>query len=111
VLDLAIMDLRAPLDLTIDPAQAAEALEQMCVTLLQRAAAIADTRYCVVSTLCEYNTAGLHAGWGKYDNEAVPLVWSWATWVPPQDRRRPSPDRLIALLPRTSAPRATSPPS
>jgi hypothetical protein len=48
MLDIAIMDLHAPLSLAIDPVQAAE---RTCVNLLQRAADIADTRCCMDSTL------------------------------------------------------------
>jgi hypothetical protein len=53
MLDTAIMDLHAPLNLAIDPVQAAE---RTCVNLLQRAADIADTQCCMDSTLQEYNT-------------------------------------------------------
>jgi hypothetical protein len=35
--DIAVVDLRAPLNRVIDPAQVAEALEQMCLVLLSRA--------------------------------------------------------------------------
>jgi hypothetical protein len=54
MLDAAIMDLHAPLDLAIDPAKA---VERTRVTLLKRAAKIADTRRHVNATLREYNTA------------------------------------------------------
>jgi hypothetical protein len=57
MLDTAIMDLHAPLDLAIDPAKAAEAVERTRITLLKRAAKIADTRRHVNATLHEYNTA------------------------------------------------------
>jgi hypothetical protein len=57
ILNSAIMDLRAPLDLTADPAKIAENLEQACVALLGKAVDIDDTRWCVNSTLREYNTA------------------------------------------------------
>jgi hypothetical protein len=57
ILDTFIMDLHAPLDLTIDPIKAAENLERTCIALLGKAVDIEDTRYRVNSTLCEYNTA------------------------------------------------------
>jgi hypothetical protein len=57
VLDTTIMDLRAPLDLTADPAKLTEDLERTCRTLLQEAIGIEDTRWRVLSTLHEYNTA------------------------------------------------------
>jgi hypothetical protein len=57
VLESAIMDLRAPLDLTADPAKLTEDLEQTRRTLLNNAVGIEDTRQCVFSMLREYNTA------------------------------------------------------
>jgi hypothetical protein len=57
ILDSAIMDLRAPLDLTADPAKMAENLEQARIALLDKAVDINDTRWRVNSMLCEYNTA------------------------------------------------------
>jgi hypothetical protein len=57
VLDAAITDMRAPLDLTADPAKLSEDLEQTRRNLLKEAIGIEDTRRCVLSTLHEYNTA------------------------------------------------------
>jgi hypothetical protein len=57
ILESAIMDLHAPLDLTADPAKLAEDLEQARLALLVKAVSIEDTRRCVFSTLREYNTA------------------------------------------------------
>jgi hypothetical protein len=57
VLDAAITDLRAPLDLTADPAKLTENLEWTCRTLLQEAIGVEDTRRRVLSMLHEYNTA------------------------------------------------------
>jgi hypothetical protein len=57
VLDSAITDLRAPLDLTADPAKLTEDLEQTRHTLLKEAIGVEDTRRRVLSTLHEYNTA------------------------------------------------------
>jgi hypothetical protein len=57
ILESAILDLRAPLDLTADPAKLAEDLEQTRRTLLNNAVGIEDTRRRVFSTLREYNTA------------------------------------------------------
>jgi hypothetical protein len=57
VLESTIMDLRAPLDLTADPAKLTEDLEQTCRTLLNNAVGIEGTRRRVFSTLREYNTA------------------------------------------------------
>jgi hypothetical protein len=55
-LDAAIMDLHEPLDLAIDPVKATETPERTRITLLGKAVDIKDTRCCVNSTLCEYNT-------------------------------------------------------
>jgi hypothetical protein len=51
------MDLRAPLNLTADPAKLVEDLEQTRRTLLNNAVGIEDTRRRVFSMLREYNTA------------------------------------------------------
>jgi hypothetical protein len=56
-LDVAIMDLRAPLDLTIDPVKAAEALEQTHIALLGKAADIKDNRHRMSSMLREFYAA------------------------------------------------------
>jgi hypothetical protein len=57
VLDTAIMDLHAPLDLTADPAKLTEDLEWTRRTLLQEVIGVEDTRRRVLSMLHEYNTA------------------------------------------------------
>jgi hypothetical protein len=57
VLDAAITDLRAPLDLTADPAKLSEDLERTFRNLLKEAIGVEDTRRRVLSTLHEYNTA------------------------------------------------------
>jgi hypothetical protein len=57
VLDSAITDLRAPLNITADPAKLTENLERTRLTLLKEAIGIEDTRRRVLSTLHEYNTA------------------------------------------------------
>jgi hypothetical protein len=57
ILDSAIMDLRAPLDLTADPAKISDNLEQARVALIGNAVDIDDTRRRVNSMLPEYNTA------------------------------------------------------
>jgi hypothetical protein len=57
ILESAIMDLRAPLDLTADPAKLVEGLEQTRRALLDKAVDIEDTRRRVFSMLHEYNTA------------------------------------------------------
>jgi hypothetical protein len=57
VLDAAITDLRAPHDLTADPAKLSEDLERMRRNLLKEAIGVEDTRRCVLSMLHEYNTA------------------------------------------------------
>jgi hypothetical protein len=56
ILDTTIMNLRVPLDLTIDPVKATETLEQTRIALLRKAVDIEHTRRRVNSTLCEYNT-------------------------------------------------------
>jgi hypothetical protein len=55
-LDATIMDLRAPLDLAIDPVKAIKTLERTRITLLSKAVDIEDTRRRVNSTLHEYDT-------------------------------------------------------
>jgi hypothetical protein len=50
------MDLRAPLDLTADPAKLAEDLEQACLALLDKVVGIKDTRRRIFSMRREYNT-------------------------------------------------------
>jgi hypothetical protein len=57
VLDSAITNLRAPLDITADPAKLTEYLERTCLTLLKEAISVEDTRRRVLSMLHEYNTA------------------------------------------------------
>jgi hypothetical protein len=57
VLDAAIPDLRAPLDLTADPAKLSEDLERTRRNLLKEAIGVKDTHRRVLSTLHEYNTA------------------------------------------------------
>jgi hypothetical protein len=57
VLDAAIMDLRAPLDLTTDPAKLFKDLEWKHRNLLKEAIGVEDTHRCVLSTLHKYNTA------------------------------------------------------
>jgi hypothetical protein len=56
VLESAIMDLHAPLNLTADPAKLVEDLEQTRRTLLNNTVSIEDTHRRVFSTLREYNT-------------------------------------------------------
>jgi hypothetical protein len=56
-LDATITDLRAPLDLTADPAKLSEDLEWMCRNLLKEAIGVEDTRRRVLSMLHKYNTA------------------------------------------------------
>jgi hypothetical protein len=57
ILDSAIMDLRAALDLTADPAKLSKELERTRRTLLKEAIGVEDTRRRVLSMLREYNTA------------------------------------------------------
>jgi hypothetical protein len=57
VLDAAIMDLHASLDLTTDPVKLFEDLERTRRNLLKEAIGVEDTRRCVLSMLHEYNTA------------------------------------------------------
>jgi hypothetical protein len=57
VLDAAITDLRAPLDLTADPAKLSEDLERTRRNLLKEAIGIKDTCWRILSMLHEYNTA------------------------------------------------------
>jgi hypothetical protein len=55
VLDAAIMDLRAPLDISADPVMVLEDLEQMHLNLLKEAVDVDDTHRHVLSTINEYN--------------------------------------------------------
>jgi hypothetical protein len=57
VLDAAITDLRAPLDLTADPVKISEDLEWTRRNLLKEAVDVDDTRRRVLSTINEYNVA------------------------------------------------------
>jgi hypothetical protein len=57
MLDVAITDLRAPLDLTADPVKISEDLEQTHCNLLKEVIDVKDTRRRVLSMLHEYNTA------------------------------------------------------
>jgi hypothetical protein len=57
VLDAAITDLRAPLNLTADPVKVFEDLERTRRNLLKEAIDVKDTRRRVLSTIQEYNTA------------------------------------------------------
>jgi hypothetical protein len=57
VLDAAITDMRAPIDLIADPAKLSEDLERTRRNLLKEAIGVEDTRRRVLSTLHEYNTA------------------------------------------------------
>jgi hypothetical protein len=51
------VDLRAPLDLVIDSARVAEALERMCLVLLSREAEEEAVRHRRSTTLCEFYDA------------------------------------------------------
>jgi hypothetical protein len=57
VLDAAITDLLAPLDISADPVKVSEDLERMCLNLLKEAVDVDDTRRRVLSTINEYNIA------------------------------------------------------
>jgi hypothetical protein len=57
VLDAAITDLRALLDISTDPVKASEDLEWTRLNLLKEAVDIDDTRWRVLSTINEYNVA------------------------------------------------------
>jgi hypothetical protein len=57
VLDAAITDLRAPLDLTADPVKLSEDLERTRRNLLKEVIGVEDTHRRVLSMLHEYNTA------------------------------------------------------
>jgi hypothetical protein len=57
VLDAAITDLRAPLDISADPVKVSEDLERTRLNLLKEAVDVDDTRRRVLSTINEYNVA------------------------------------------------------
>jgi hypothetical protein len=57
VLDAAITDLRAPLDISADPVKVSKDLERTRLNLLKEAVNVDDTHRCVLSTINEYNIA------------------------------------------------------
>jgi hypothetical protein len=57
VLDAAITDLLAPLDISADPVKVSEDLERTRLNLLKEAVDVDDTRRRVLSTINEYNVA------------------------------------------------------
>jgi hypothetical protein len=57
VLDAAITDLRAPLDISADPVKASEDLERTRLNFLKEAVDVDDTRRRVLSTINKYNVA------------------------------------------------------
>jgi hypothetical protein len=57
VLDAAIKDLHALLDIFADPAKDFEDLERTRLNLLKEAVDVDDTRRCVLSTINKYNVA------------------------------------------------------
>jgi hypothetical protein len=57
MLDAAITDLRAPLDISVDPVKASEDLERTHLNLLKEAVDVDDTRRCILSTINKYNIA------------------------------------------------------
>jgi hypothetical protein len=57
MLDAAIMDLRAPLDITVDLVKVSEDLEQTRLNLLKEVVDVDDTRRCILSMINEYNVA------------------------------------------------------
>jgi hypothetical protein len=57
VLDVAITDLRASLDISADPVKASEDLERTRLNLLKEVVDVDDTRRRVLSTINEYNVA------------------------------------------------------
>jgi hypothetical protein len=56
MLDAAITDLRAPLNLTADPVKISEDLEWTCRNLLKEAVDIEDTRRRILSTIQQSTT-------------------------------------------------------
>jgi hypothetical protein len=57
MLDAAITDLRAPLNISVDPVKVSEDLERTRLNLLKEAVDVDDTRRRVLSTINEYNVA------------------------------------------------------
>jgi hypothetical protein len=53
-LDIAVVDLRAPLDHIVDPVQVAEALERTCLVLLSKVAEDVDAQRRMSTTLHEF---------------------------------------------------------
>jgi hypothetical protein len=77
-LDVTIVDLRAPLNLTIDLVKAAEALEQTRIALFGKAAGIKDNRRRMSSTLREFYAVQGFALAGEArgrDTTTAPLLW------------------------------------
>jgi hypothetical protein len=87
--DVSVVDLCAPLNRVIDPAQVAEALEQMCLVLLRKVAEDEANRCRASTTLSEFYD--VH---GEAPTElAHDLGRSFATAVPGQIQRSPSASR------------------
>jgi hypothetical protein len=95
ILDAAIMDLRAPLDLTADPIKATENLEQTRIAPLGKAVDIENSRCRVNSTLHEYN---------------IVQDFTPAGDGPSQPRQEPQRGRDIGVELDRAAPSAKSPP-
>jgi hypothetical protein len=57
MLDAAITDLRAPLDISADPVKVSEDLERTRLNLLKEAVDVDDTHRRVLSMINEYNVA------------------------------------------------------
>jgi hypothetical protein len=57
VLDAAITDLCAPLNITVDLVKISEDLERTCRNLLKEAVDVDDTRWRILSMMNEYNVA------------------------------------------------------
>jgi hypothetical protein len=57
MLDAAITDLRAPLDISADPVKVFEDLERTRLNLLKDAVNVDDTNRCILSMINEYNIA------------------------------------------------------
>jgi hypothetical protein len=83
VLDSAITDLRAPLDISADPAKLTGDLEWTLPTLLKEVIGVKDTRRRVLSMLHEYNTAQGYTPAGDGPSRAGQVrseaaIWAWS---------------------------------
>jgi hypothetical protein len=105
-LDVAIVDLRAPLDRAIDPVQVVEALKRTRIALLGRAVDINDTRCCVDSMVREFSPRRVPRWPEKFvtlDATMAPQLWIQAGFRRSGHRRRIKAKQSAARAPALQA--------